>query len=104
MARDKRSLKVAVYRALTDRLTDTFIRLCSEYEEAKAFQESRDPFRQSPALPRTIVNSHTIHYNYSPRGSPSDPLTLTTLRTLDYSESPEYDGGLYGSGSCIPSQ
>jgi hypothetical protein len=40
----------------SDRLTDTFVRLSSEYEDAKAFLESRAPFRQSPALPRTKNN------------------------------------------------
>ena len=59
----------------SDRLTDTFVRLSSEYEEAKTFLESRAPFRQSPALPRT-KNNRLAFYQALQR------LQSLTLRTV----------------------
>lgn len=47
----------------SDRLTDTFVRLSSEYEEAKAFLESRAPFRQSPRCrARKTTASHSTRH------------------------------------------
>ncbi len=45
----------------SDRLTDMFVRLSSDYEEAKAFLEARVPLGQSPALP-IAKNSRLAYY------------------------------------------